>query len=161
MSHDVSALSKGYPWQFGFMIAQLHPLHRISQPSWQSISAASVKWTGEIDRFQSAGRKLLGRIVFPFGYWDVFNITGVKQCTFRWLISHDSAQKEMVLISLIIHHLIMITCISYAIIFTLALPILINIASLQTCVIRVTDSIRHCKTDYSGIEWSNIYTFWY
>ena len=31
-------------------------------------------------------------------------ITGVKQYTFRWLISHDITQKEMVLSSLIIHH---------------------------------------------------------
>ena len=28
-----------------------------------------------------------------------------------------------------------------------------------TCVIRVTDSITHCNTDYSGLEWCNINTF--
>ena len=33
--------------------------------------------------------------------------TGVKQCTFHWLIANDIAQKEMVFNGLIIHHLIM------------------------------------------------------
>ena len=56
--------------------------------------------------------------------------TGVKQCTFRCLISNDIAQKLMVLKSLIIHHFIVITCISYAIISTISLPKLINIAPL-------------------------------
>ena len=51
----------------------------------------------------------------------------------------------MFLNSLIIHHLIMITCISYEIMFNISLPKLINIAPLQTCVICVTDSIRHCN----------------
>ena len=48
--------------------------------------------------------------------------TGVKQCTFYWLISNDIAQKEMVLNSLLIHHLIMITCNSDEIIFTIPYP---------------------------------------
>ena len=70
-------------------------------------------------------------------YWDghmvcivlrVRIFTGVKQCTFRWLISHDNAQKEMVLNSSIIHYLNIITCISLEIIFTISLPKLINIA---------------------------------
>ena len=56
--------------------------------------------------------------------------TGVKQCTFHRLISNDAAQKEMVLNSLIIHHLIMNTYISYKIIFTISLPKLINVALL-------------------------------
>ena len=77
------------------------------------------------------------------------------------LISHGIAQKEMALSSLIIHHLIIITCISYKIIFAKSLPKLINITPLYTCVMRVTDSIRHCNTDYSGLEWGNINTFWY
>ena len=47
-----------------------------------------------------------------------------------FFISHDIAQKEMVINSSIIHHLIMITCISYEIIFTISLPKLINIAAL-------------------------------
>ena len=54
---------------------------------------------------------------------------GVKQCTFHWLISDDIEKKEMVLNSLIIHHLIMMTCISYEIILTTSLPKLINIAT--------------------------------
>ena len=95
-------------------------------------------------------------ITFP-----VNMLTGVKQCTFHWLISSDIAQNEMVLSSLIIHHLIIITCISHEIMFTISLPKLINIALLWTCVIHVTDAIRHCNTDYSGLEWSNINTFWY
>ena len=41
------------------------------------------------------------------------NTTGVKQCTFQWLISNGIAQKEMVFHSLFNHHFIMITCISY------------------------------------------------
>ena len=48
---------------------------------------------------------------------------------------------------------------SYDIMFIISLPKLINIAPVQTCVIRVTDSIRHCNTDYSDLEWSNIITF--
>ena len=55
----------------------------------------------------------------------------------------------------------MITCISYEIIFAISLPKLINIAPLQTRVIRATDSIRHSNTDHLGLEWSNIDTFWY
>ena len=43
--------------------------------------------------------------------WE--NSTGVKQCTFHWLISNDIAQKEMALNSVIIHDLITITCNSY------------------------------------------------
>ena len=62
---------------------------------------------------------------------------------------------------LAIYHLIMITCISYEIMFTIYLPKLINIAPFLTCVIRVTDPIRPCNIDYSGLEWSNINTFWY
>ena len=72
--------------------------------------------------------------------------------------SHDIAQK-VVLNSLFIHHFIIITCIKYEVIFTISLPKLINIASVQTCVIRVTDSIRHSNTDYSGLEWNNINIF--
>ena len=87
--------------------------------------------------------------------------TGMKQCTFHLLISNDIAQKEMVLDRLISHNLIMMTCISYEIIFTISLPKWIDIAPFQTCVIHVTDSIIHCNTDYSGLEWSNIKTFWY
>ena len=54
--------------------------------------------------------------------------TGAKQCTFHCLISNDIAQIEMALYSLITHHLIMITCISYEIMFIISLPKLINIA---------------------------------
>ena len=56
--------------------------------------------------------------------------TGVKQCTFQWFISNDIVHKEMVCNGLVIHHLIMITCISYEIIFTISLPKLTNIAPL-------------------------------
>ena len=76
---------------------------------------------------------------------------GVKQCTFRWLISLYIVHRDMVFASLFIHHLIVITCISCEIIFTISLPKLINIAALSTFVIYVTDSIRHCNTDYSGL----------
>ena len=58
------------------------------------------------------------------------SVTGVKQCTFQGLISNDIAQKEMVFNGLVIHHLIMITCISYEFIFTISLPQLINRAPL-------------------------------
>ena len=56
--------------------------------------------------------------------------TGVKQCTFKWLISNDIAHKEIVFNALVIQHLIMITYISYEIIFTIFLLKLINIAPL-------------------------------
>ena len=54
--------------------------------------------------------------------------TGVKQCIFYRLIFKDIAQNEIVLNSLILHHLIMITCISSEIMFTICLPKLVNIA---------------------------------
>ena len=53
-------------------------------------------------------------------YRDSF-FTGAKQCTFHRLISIDIAQKEMDFNSIIIHYLIMITCISYEIIYLLYL----------------------------------------
>ena len=55
---------------------------------------------------------------------------GLKQCTFQWLFSNDIAHKEIVFSGLVIRHLIMITCISYEITFTISLPKLINIAPL-------------------------------
>ena len=55
--------------------------------------------------------------------------SGVKQYTFRQLISSDIAKIEMVF-NLIIHHSIMITCISYEITFTLSLPNWIDIPPL-------------------------------
>ena len=83
-------------------------------------------------------------IVLRIQCWPSHNrITGVKQCTFQCIISNDIAQKEMVFNGLVIHHFIVIACISYEIIFTISLPRLINIAPIQTCVIRVTVSIRH------------------
>ena len=33
---------------------------------------------------------------------------------------------------------------------------LILLHNKQKCVIHAGDSIRHCNTDYSGLEWSNI-----
>ena len=49
--------------------------------------------------------------------------TAVEQCTFQWLISKDIAQKEMVFNHLIIHHLTMVTRISYEVIFTMEVAI--------------------------------------
>ena len=46
------------------------------------------------------------------------------------LIADAIAQEEMVLNSLIIHHLVMIACISYEIIFATYLPKLVHIAPL-------------------------------
>ena len=70
-----------------------------------------------------------------------YEYTGVKQCTFQWMISNDIAHKEMffngfqrfssmVFSGLVIHHLIMITFISYEIILTISLPELVYIAPL-------------------------------
>ena len=56
--------------------------------------------------------------------------TGVKQCTFHWLISSELEQKQWTLISLLIRQLFMITCISYENIFAISLPKYINIAPL-------------------------------
>ena len=80
----------------------------------------------------------------------------ISMIDFQWYCT-----KGMVFNSLIIHHLIMITCISYEIVFTISLPKLINIAPLWSCIIRVTDSIRHSNTNYSDLEWFNINIFWY
>ena len=77
------------------------------------------------------------------------------------LISNDIPRIETVFNSLITHHLIKITRISYETMFTISLQKLINIAPLKTCVICVTASIRHCDTDYSGLKWCNINTCWY
>ena len=55
-------------------------------------------------------------------------ITGVKRCAFKLLISNDIAHKDMDINGLIIRHLMMIACISYEIISTISLPKLINIA---------------------------------
>ena len=60
----------------------------------------------------------------------LWTIIGVKQWTFQWLISIYIAYKDMGFNGLVIHHLIMITRISYEIIFTISLPKLINIAPL-------------------------------
>ena len=77
------------------------------------------------------------------------------------VIFNAIVQKEKVLNSLIIHHMVMATCISYEIISTISLPKLVNIDPLETGVIHVTDSIRDSNTDYSGSEWININTFTY
>ena len=50
------------------------------------------------------------------------SVTGVKQCTFHWSISSELAQKLKVFNSLIIHQLIMITCISYGNIYAIFVP---------------------------------------
>ena len=56
--------------------------------------------------------------------------TGVKHCKFHWFVSYVIVQKLRVLSSLRIHHLIMITCISYGNIFAALVPKCINIAAL-------------------------------
>ena len=69
----------------------------------------------------------------------------------------------MVLNSLIIHRLIIITCISYEIVVTKSLPKLINTVPLLTCVICVTDAIRHRNTDnsvYSGAILMRLALIW-
>ena len=53
--------------------------------------------------------------------------TGVKQFAFHWSISSAPVQKQRVFNSLIIHHLIMITCISYGNISAIFVPKCINI----------------------------------
>ena len=71
----------------------------------------------------------MGRNLWNYGPYIETGLTGVKQCTFHWFISNGIAQKEMVLNSFI-SHLIMITCISYDIIFTISLQKMINIVQL-------------------------------
>ena len=68
---------------------------------------------------------------------------------------------KIVFNGLVIHHLIKITCISYEIIFATSLPKFVDIAPFLTCVIRVTDSIRHYNTYYSDLEWSKFNALWY
>ena len=100
-------------------------------------------------------------ILYTVLQWQEHNPQGWSNVHFINWFPMILYKKEIVLNSRIVHYLIMITCISYEIMFTLSLPKLINIASVLTSVIRVTDSIRHCNTDYSGLEWSNINMFWY
>ena len=45
-------------------------------------------------------------------WWRHHNYTGVKLCTFQWLIFNDIAHNEMVFSGWVIHHLIMFACIS-------------------------------------------------
>ena len=61
-------------------------------------------------------------------WWLSF--TEVKQCTFHWSISSELVQKQRVFYSLVIHHLITITCISYGNISAIGVPKCINIAPL-------------------------------
>ena len=88
------------------------------------------------------------------------NKTGVKQCTFHWLISSELIQEHRVFISLIIYHLIMMTCISYGNIFAKLLPKYINVAPLWTWIFcfRLSDGIYN--TDYTCLKWSNSNQFW-
>ena len=64
----------------------------------------------------------------------------------------EQVQKQRVFISLIIHHLIMITCISYGNIFAIIVPKCIDIAPLETWVICVAVSDGNCNTDYTGLK---------
>ena len=66
------------------------------------------------------------------------------------------AQKLMVFDTLIIHYLILITCIVYGNIFRISLPKHICTAPLHTCVIRAAMPIGYYNTDYIGLEWSNL-----
>ena len=78
-------------------------------------------------------REFVGTVYCTYGESNttiVSSNTGVKQRTFHWLISDDIAQKEMVSNGVIIHHLSVITCISYEMILTISQPKLVNIAPL-------------------------------
>ena len=55
---------------------------------------------------------------------------GVKQCTFHRLVSSELVKKWIVFNSFIIHHIIMITCISYGNIFAILVPKYIDISPL-------------------------------
>ena len=105
--------------------------YQATVPSWPRVAVASstqnTKWftwrtwtgAGAVPKCDWAARSQCGS-----------KHTGLKQCTFNWLISNDITQNVMVLNSLILHHLIVITFISYKIILTISLPTLINIAPL-------------------------------
>ena len=80
--------------------------------------------------------------------------TGVKHCTFHWLISSELVQKQRVFSST------MFTCISYGNIFARLLWKSINVAPLKTWIICVTMSDGICNMDYTGLKWSNINEFW-
>ena len=62
------------------------------------------------------------------GRISLLHFPGVKPCTFHWLISSELVQKQRVFNSLIIHHLIMITCISDGNMFAILLPKCTNFA---------------------------------
>ena len=96
---------------------------------WLNISSVgsndiSVVLIGELARYSSSGA--LGR-----NYTRCQNAacletpwhkpTGVKRCSFQWLISIEFAQKHMIFNSLIFHYLSMIICISYENIYSLYL----------------------------------------
>ena len=54
---------------------------------------------------------------------DSFVVSSRSNVTIWWLVSNAIAQKEMVFNSLIIHHLIMTTCISYEMMFAISTKI--------------------------------------
>ena len=95
--------------------------------------------------------------------WKTYNLAKslhrVMQCTFHSMISSELVQKQSVFFSLIIRHLITITCISYGNVFA----IYINIAILLHS--KPEQSMLHCllgsATDYIGLKWSNSYKSWY
>ena len=99
-------------------------------------------------------------VSFHISIFPMIYTTGVKQCTFHWLISSELVQKERVFNILIIHHLIIVTCISYGNIFGIFVPKCINIAPLETWEICVTVSGGICYTDYTDLKWGNINKFW-
>ena len=89
-----------------------------------------------------------------------FGITGVKQCTFHWLISSVNCElhviwKQIVFHSLIIYHFIMFTCISHGNIFAIS----VTKCSTLTREICVTMSGGNCNTDSTGVKWNNINIF--
>ena len=71
----------------------------------------SIWWLHQVQASQCLG------LSFCFS-----NYTGVKQCTFHWLVSSELVQKQRVSKSLIIHHLIVITCSSYGNVFAISVP---------------------------------------
>ena len=88
--------------------------------------------------------------------WGVGTV--VKRCTFHWLISNDTciAQKEMVLDSLIIHHLIMITCISCEIISSISLSkFWLIVLHLKPVLSYRFHQTLYLNTDCTGLKWGN------
>ena len=97
--------------------------HRRKRTNLSDATAMPVVTSSGDERFEFSS-------TYTFMFNSRLSVTGMEQCTFHWSISSELLQKQRVFNGLIIHHLIMITCISYGNISAIFVQKCINIAPL-------------------------------